>query len=84
LYEKCEGKPTLEKMKAFIDDGVFKLWILTGKISKYYVAWSPFVSNSCGLSEMAESCGFDETLFQEKTSGVVREYLAYEFAHEVC
>ena len=83
LYEKCEGEPTLEKIKVFIDDGVFKIWILTGKLSKYYVAWSPFVSKCCNLSELAESCAFDETLFQEKTSDVVKEYLAYEFGHEV-
>jgi hypothetical protein len=82
LYEKCEGKPTLEKYQKFFDDGFFKFWIMTGKISKYYAVWSPFVSKICDVKAFCNSCDVDITLFREKTTQDVKEYLAYEFTYE--
>lgn len=82
LFEKCEGKPTKEKIHKFLDDGVFKFWIMSDKISKYYVAWSPFIQKLCDVNEFAESCAYDNRLFCEKTSGAVKEYLEHEFAYE--
>ena len=82
LFEKCDGSPTIEKYQKFMDDGFFKFWVDTGKVSKYYAVWSHWVSSTCDLKEMAEKCGFDVTLFKEKTSPEVNGYLEHEFDYE--
>lgn len=82
LFEKCGGVPTNEKMQGFFDNGFFKFWVMSGKVSKYYTTWSPVVDSMCNIEEFAESCGFDAKLFREKTSVKVKEYLEHEFEFE--
>lgn len=82
LFEKCDGEPTVEKITSFVENGIMKLWVMTGKVSKYYVVLSPFVRSCCKIDPYCESCGFDAMLIQEKTTQEVREYFNYEYRHE--
>ena len=82
LFEKFEGDPTQEKLKRFIDEGIFKFWVMTGKISPFYIVLSPHVEASCDLNELAASCSFDPTLMREKVTDEVREYFNHEYKHE--
>lgn len=82
LFEKTEGDPTAEKIQGFVETGIMKLWVMTGKVSKYYVVLSPWVQTCCDLDPYCESCGFDPTLIREKTTQEVRDYFNYEHRHE--
>lgn len=82
LYEKCDGDPTAEKIKGFVDSGIMKLWVMTGKVSKYYIVLSPFVTACGDLETYCEACGFDRLLIQEKATSDVKEYFRYEYRHE--
>ena len=84
LFERCEGEVTEEKLKKFFDDGILKLWVLTGKVSRYYIVLSPWMNKFCDIGKFAEDCSFDPTLFREKISPEVREYFKDEYRHEHC
>lgn len=80
LFEKCEGEPTKEKLCEFVNGGFFKFWIMTGKISKFYVVLSPFMEKH--KENLAKSCEFDLVLINERITNEVREYFGYEYKHE--
>jgi hypothetical protein len=81
LFEKCEGEtPSSEKIRTFIENGFFKLWIFSGKASIYYVMMSPYTQPY--ISDLAEACSFDPVLYREKITSEVRDYFHYEFSHE--
>lgn len=82
LFERCEGEPTVEKVKKFIDDGIFRIWVMTGKVSSYYLALSPFVSKNCDVSVLASTCCIDPTLLKQIATEAVVQYFQKEFAHE--
>lgn len=82
LFERCEGSPTCEKIKEFIDNGFMKIWVMTSKVCPYYVVLSPFVAKSCDVSKLAESCAFDPALIKEMITQQVKDYFAHEFTHE--
>lgn len=80
LFEKCEGKPTEEKIKDFLEKGFFKFWVMTGKVATYYCVLSPFLSES--VNKIAESCSFDPPLVRQRITDGVRNYFKEEFEHE--
>jgi hypothetical protein len=82
LFERCEGEVTEEKLQKFFDDGIMRFWILTGKVSRYYLILSPFANKICDMEEFAEQCSFDPVLFREKISNEVKEYFKHEYKHE--
>ena len=82
LYERCEGEPTCEKIANFVESGFLKLWIMTEKVSKFYMVLSPFVKESCDIEEFSESCSFDPILFRQKITDEVKEYFKHEYSHE--
>jgi len=82
LFERCDGEPTFDKMKNFIDTGIFKFWVATGKVSHYYVVISPFVARACDVDKLAEQCAFSAALMREKITEEVKGYFDYEYKHE--
>jgi hypothetical protein len=80
LFEKCDGNPTFEKIEEFLDNGFFKLWVATGKVSTYYCVLSPFMSQS--VDALAETCSFDPTLVRQRITDGVENYFKEEFKHE--
>lgn len=80
LFEKCDGSPTSEKIKSFLENGFFKFWIASGKVSTYYAVLSPYLAPF--LKKLSEECSFDVSLFNEKVTSEVRDYFKYEFNHE--
>lgn len=80
VFEQCEGEPTQEKIQKFIDSGVFRLWIMMGKVSPFYITLSPFVGEKC--DELAIACSFDPILLRERTTDDVTTYFREEFKHE--
>ncbi len=80
LFEKCEGEPTCEKIRQFLENGFFKFWISSGKVSTYYVMMSPYAQPY--IKSLAEACTFDPLLFQQKLTSEVRDYFHHEFSHE--
>ncbi len=82
LFEKCEGMPTFEKIKAFIDNGFFKFWVVSGKVSQYYVTLSPFVAKSTDVDQFAENCSFSSVFIRERTTSEIVNYFKHEYQHE--
>jgi hypothetical protein len=80
LFEKCEGEVTKEKIQKFVDDGFFKFWVMTEKVSKFYVVLSPFMEDCKG--DLAKSCEFDLVLVKQRITDEVKEYFRYEYGHE--
>ena len=80
IYEHCEGAPTKEKIQTLIEKGQFKLWILQGKVSMYYVVLSPYVLDD--VQRLAAECSFDPELFREKATAETVAYFRYEFGNE--
>jgi hypothetical protein len=81
LFERCEGVPTYEKMKSFIESGIFKFWIMTGKVSQFYVVLSPWIAR-CDADKMAVECSFSAGLMREKATQEIKDYFNHEFKHE--
>jgi hypothetical protein len=85
LFERCDGEPSLEKIKEFLDTKIFKMWLVSGKVSRYYVALSPYMSKLMSdkdLTAMCDSCFFDLNLIKEKITEGLRSYFKKEFSHE--
>lgn len=82
LFEKYEGAPTFDKLKATIDSGMFKLWAVTGKVSEFYIVLSPWVAKACDVAALAKQCSFSEALVREKCTDEVEGYFRHEYNHE--
>lgn len=80
LFEKCEGEPTSEKIKTFLENGFFKIWIASGKLSIYYVMMSPYTQTY--IKELSQVCCFDPLVYSSKITSEVKNYFQAEFAHE--
>jgi hypothetical protein len=80
LFERCDGEPTSEKVRGFIESGFFKFWLTSGKASIYYVIMSPYTQSY--IENLAVTCSFDPLLYKEKITSEVRDYFHYEFNHE--
>lgn len=80
LFEKCEGEPSSDKIAEFVKSGIVRFWIMQGKLSKYYVALSPWMNEfKC---QIAKDCSFDLKLVESKISDSLKEYFNHEFKHE--
>lgn len=79
LFERCEGQPTKQKIQQFVEQGIFKIWVITGKVSQFYVSLSPFILSKDNLMK---ECSIDPNLISEMITEQVRRYFATEFKHE--
>lgn len=80
IFEQCEGEPTEAKIQAFIESGMFRVWVMMGKVSPFYITLSPFVGEKS--EELATSCSQDPVLLRERTTDDVCAYFREEFKHE--
>jgi hypothetical protein len=82
LFERCDGEPTFDKIKAFIDGGMVRLWVATGKVSQFYLVLSPFVARATDLKRLAEQCSLSVALLLENCTQEVKTYFSHEYQHE--
>lgn len=82
LFEKCEGEPTEEKIKKFVEGPQLRTWMNSGKVSKYYLALSPWVGKVIDHDRMEAKYHFDPQNFLDRASKGVRDLFRKEFAHE--
>lgn len=82
LFEKCEGQPTLEKMQEFFDQQVVKLWILSGKLSYFWVVQSPMLAAVVPLKLLEKDLVFDSKVYESKINDAAKTYFKQEFAYE--
>lgn len=82
LFEKCDGVPTAAKIKEFVDSGIFKFWVMTGKVSHYYCVLSPYMAVATDITEFADKCNFSANLIREKCTPEVQNYFKHEYTHE--
>lgn len=80
IFERCEGEPTQEKMEKFVENNIIKLWIMQGKISKFYMLLSPWMKEH--KERLAAECSFDLKLFESKISNHIEDYFKHEFQYE--
>lgn len=80
IFEKCEGEPSPEKLDKFVNDGIMRFWIMQGKVSKYYIALSPWMKSH--KEQLAKDCTFDLKLIESKLSDHLRDYFNHEFKYE--
>ena len=76
--EQCNGEPTPDKIRGFIEAGQKSLWILRGKVSYHYLCLSPSVNKDT----MGAKYCFDPGVYKPKISGAVRQSFAERFAYE--
>lgn len=82
LFEKCEGSPNAEKLNQFIEDGIFKLWVATNKVSSYYLVLSPIVQISNHKQSLFGFCNASEDFLRSKITKDIEEYFNNEFRYE--
>ena len=80
IFEKFEGEPTQAKVTDFVNRGIFRAWVLQGKVSMYYVVLSPYVKDH--VETLAEECVFDPLLYREKATDDTICFFEHEFGHE--
>ncbi len=83
LFERCEGEPSLDKFKGFIDNNFFKFWVVSGKVSPFYVALSPYLTKLGAQDKLFEICSSSRGVIENTITEEIRRYFAYEFSHEV-
>jgi hypothetical protein len=80
LFEKCHGTPVKEKMAEFIGNGFLKMWILSGKVSPYYLILSPWIAPY--LDKLSKESMFDPALARQKINSEVEKFFREEFGYE--
>lgn len=82
LFEKCDGIPSVDKLKTIREQGSLKMWVMSNKISPFYLLLSPFISKLYDEQSLEEEMKIDLTLYREKVSEAVKKFFEYEFKHE--
>lgn len=82
LYEKCEGEPSFQKIKKYVDGVQMKTWINSGKVSQYYIVLSPWIAKAADRAKLESKYQFDFTLIDSKSTLEVRRHFEKDFAHE--
>lgn len=82
LFEKCEGQPTLDKLQNFYNEKSLNVWILSGKISHFYLILSPFINKILDLQELEKKLCFDSKIYSDKINENVIEFFQKEFSYE--
>jgi len=82
LFERCEGEVTFDKIKTFVDEGIFKFWVASGKVSPYYVVMSPFIAKAGDVDAQFAGCSSSPAVVREKITSEVKDYFKHEYRHE--
>lgn len=81
LFEKCEGQPSIDKLRAFYDDKSLHLWAGT-RIAHLYLLLSPWVKEVAPIKMLEREMFFDAKVYEEQINENVKIYFRQEFAHE--
>jgi hypothetical protein len=82
LHEQCEGQPTITKLIEFHQKGKLKRWIMSNKISVFYVLLSPYMRKVADVEDLQKKCSFDPKLYLDKITDDVRKHFKIEFPYE--
>lgn len=82
MHEQCDGQPTYEKLEEFYKSGKLKRWILSSKISIFYLVLSPFITKLGKLEELRKKCGFDPKVYSDMVTPDVQLHFKTEFPYE--
>lgn len=82
LFEKCDGAPNYDKILNFIETGFFRLWVVTGKVSPYYLVLSPFIQKSNCKNILFSVCTSSESLIREQITQEIENYFQNEYGYE--
>jgi hypothetical protein len=82
LFEKCEGDPTLEKMRSFVESPKIRMWVQSQKIAPIYVLLSPWIAKLTDRSVIMKKLQIDPVVYENKIDDTVREFFKKEFHHE--
>lgn len=77
LTEQCKGEPTSDKISRFIETGHMRVFVLSGKVSYYYLCLSPLVNK-----DTMAAYSFDPGVYERKISDAVRLSFRQTFAYE--
>lgn len=81
LFEKSEGRPSIEVLRSFYDNKSLHLWV-GGRISHLYLILSPWVKEVAPLNMLEKEMFFDSKVYEEQINENVRIYFRQEFGHE--
>lgn len=83
LFERCSGeKPSQAMMQKFVEAGVFRLWVATGKVSPYYLLLSPLVAKVCDPATLLKVCPSSAAVYESKITQQVKDYFRHEYSYE--
>lgn len=83
LFEKCDGEVSENKIKEFIDSGVFKIWTSRDQVSPNYVLLSPWVAKHVGdIEQFGQECWFNPELIRQSFTDDVMIHFRKEFEYE--
>jgi hypothetical protein len=82
LFERCEGQPTYDKILKFVENGFFRLWVTTGKISSFYLVLSPFIEKTNKKGLLFTYSTSSEVLVLEKITQEIKNYFKHEYSYE--
>lgn len=82
LFERCEGEVSFDKIKNFVDSGIFKFWVASGKVSPYYAVLSPFLARTGNLDQIFTGCSTSQAVILGKITDEIRNYFNHEYKHE--
>lgn len=82
LFEKCEGEPTLEKLRGFFSTPKMRMWVGGSKVTPYYLILSPWVAKICDNSKFQDVFQLDPALYEQKLDEAAREHFKREYAYE--
>ena len=83
IFEKFDGKPTIDKYQDYAGRGIIKMWALQEKISPFYVALSPWIRKICDIKDLEQAGAFDISAYEGLLTDEIRQYFEHEFPHEV-
>lgn len=82
LFEKCEGYVSYEKIKNFIDNGVFSLWCASQKVCCYYLILSPYIQKSEKKNDLLGFYNVSEDVIKNSLNKDIIKYFYQEYKHE--
>ena len=82
LHEQLGENFTKEQFKKAFEENMLKYWVLSLKISKYYLVLSPHIKEIWDEEKMEEDCNFDTNLYMENITPDIKNYFRSEFEYE--
>lgn len=82
LFDRFNGQPTYNSIKAAIDDRTLVRWVTLSKVSPYYAILSPLISKALSGETLEEVFLFDLSIYKDSITPEVEEYFKLVFSGE--